>query len=98
MGGAAARLETDAQDTPCRRSESVVGRLAIHQIADAGRRVRIGDPGTIAASLLTNDKQERDACFTRGSQPFRCRDLRRKDALRITRAAAKEQSALLTAR
>ncbi len=85
------------QATRC-SAEAVVGRLAVDQVANAIRRLLVGDARAVAAALLADDEEQPDACLASTAQPIGRRDLGRENALRVARAAAEQQPALLAAR
>ena len=54
-------VQPHAQEAARRRAETVVGRLAVDQKANAVRRLLVGDAGAVAAPLLADDEQQRDS-------------------------------------
>src|SRR5687768_17357564 len=91
------RAQSDAQHTTSSRPEPVVRRLAVDQIANPWERLVVGDPRTVAATLLAGDEQQGKARLTSGAEPLGGGHLRREDALRVARAAPEDQTALFAA-
>ncbi len=87
--------EPYAQHASRSGAESVVGGLAIHQIADACRRIFVRDAGAVAPALLADDEEQRHAPFASCAQAHGRRDLRGQDAFGVARTAAENQPALL---
>ena len=98
MGGASAGAEPDAEDATRRDTETVVGRLAVDEELHAVRRVAVRDARAVAAALLARDKQHRDARFSARAEPLDGHHLRRENALRVARTAAKHHAAVLARR
>src|SRR4051812_24108120 len=91
MGRAAAGAQLEPENSARGETQAIVGGLAVDQEpwTLAARRF-IGDPRTVAATLLADHEHERDPRFAMPPQLFGCRYLRREDPFRVARAAAKQ--------
>ncbi len=96
MGFAAGRSEADAERALRARGQEVVGRLAVdEEAAVACPRVRVGGARAVARHLFVNREEQSDLFYTFGAQSLGGRDLRGDDALRVARAAARDEFVVL---